>query len=50
MKASFNFIAYLVYIPIVIALTWYVAHILFKKQQGVHDRYFQWQAGYSAFD
>ena len=33
MKASFNFIAYLVYIPIVIALTWYVAHILFKNSK-----------------
>jgi uncharacterized membrane protein len=31
MKTSLNFIAYLVYLPIVIVLTWYVAHILFKN-------------------
>ena len=31
MKTSLNFIAYLVYLPIVILLTWYVAHILFKN-------------------
>ena len=31
MKTSLNFIAYLVYLPVVIVLTWYVAHILFKN-------------------
>lgn len=31
MKTSLNFIAYLVYLPIVLVLTWYVAHILFKN-------------------
>ena len=31
MKTSLNFIAYLIYLPIVIVLTWYVAHILFKN-------------------
>ncbi len=29
MKTSLNFTAYLIYLPIVILLTWYVAHILF---------------------
>jgi hypothetical protein len=33
MKTSFNFIAYLIYLPIVIVLTWYVAHILFKNSK-----------------
>ena len=33
MKTSFTFIAYLVYLPIVITLTWYVAHILFKNSK-----------------
>lgn len=28
---SFNFTAYLVYLPVVIFLTWYVAHTLFKN-------------------
>ncbi|ANE52061.1 hypothetical protein [Flavisolibacter tropicus] len=31
MNMSFNFTAYLVYLPIVIFLTWYVAHTLFKN-------------------
>jgi predicted PurR-regulated permease PerM len=33
MKTSFNLIAYLVYLPIVIVLTWYVAHTLFKNSK-----------------
>ena len=33
MKASFNFAAYLIYLPIVIALTWYVAYVLFKNSR-----------------
>jgi predicted PurR-regulated permease PerM len=33
MNTSFNFTAYLIYLPIVIALTWYVAHILFKNSK-----------------
>lgn len=33
MKTPLNFIAYLVYLPVVIALTWYVAHILFKNSK-----------------
>jgi hypothetical protein len=33
MKTSFNLIAYLVYLPIVITLTWYVAHTLFKNSK-----------------
>jgi hypothetical protein len=33
MKTSFNFIGYLIYLPIVIILTWYVAHILFKNSK-----------------
>lgn len=33
MKTSLNFIAYLIYLPIVILLTWYVAHILFKNSK-----------------
>jgi len=33
MKTSLNFIAYLVYLPIVILLTWYVAHTLFKNSK-----------------
>ena len=33
MKMSLNFIAYLVYLPIVILLTWYVAHTLFKNSK-----------------
>ena len=33
MNTSFNFIAYLIYLPVVITLTWYVAHILFKNSK-----------------
>jgi predicted PurR-regulated permease PerM len=33
MKTSLNFIAYIIYLPIVIVLTWYVAHILFKNSK-----------------
>jgi hypothetical protein len=33
MTQSFNFIAYMVYLPIVILLTWYVAHTLFKNSK-----------------
>lgn len=33
MKSSLNFVAYLVYLPIVILLTWYVAHTLFKNSK-----------------
>ncbi|RXK60461.1 hypothetical protein ESA94_08305 [Lacibacter luteus] len=33
MNTSFNFTAYLIYLPVVIALTWYVAHILFKNSK-----------------
>jgi hypothetical protein len=33
MKTSLNFIAYLFYLPIVIMLTWYVAHTLFKNSK-----------------
>lgn len=33
MKMSFNFTAYLIYLPLVIALTWYVAHTLFKNSK-----------------
>lgn len=33
MKASFNFTAYLIYLPIVISLTWYVAYVLFKNSR-----------------
>jgi hypothetical protein len=28
---TYNFIAYLIYLPIVIALTWYVAFVLFRN-------------------
>lgn len=31
MNESLNFTAYLIYLPIVIVLTWYVAHTLFKN-------------------
>lgn len=38
MKTSLNFLAYLIYLPIVIVLTWYVAHILFKNSKVfMHD-------------
>lgn len=33
MNASFNFTAYLIYLPVVITLTWYVAYILFKSSR-----------------
>ncbi|MEK7224648.1 MAG: hypothetical protein AAB221_03085 [Bacteroidota bacterium] len=33
MKPSLNFIAYLIYLPVVIVLTWYVAHTLFKNSK-----------------
>ncbi len=33
MKTDLNFIAYLIYLPIIVALTWYVAHILFKNSK-----------------
>jgi hypothetical protein len=31
MNTSFKMIAYMVYIPVVLTLTWYVAHTLFKN-------------------
>lgn len=33
MKTSLNFVAYLIYLPVVIFLTWYVAHTLFKNSR-----------------
>ncbi len=33
MKTSLNFTAYLIYLPVVVVLTWYVAHILFKNSK-----------------
>ena len=33
MKPSLNFTAYIIYLPIVIMLTWYVAHTLFKNSK-----------------
>jgi len=30
---SLNFVAYLIYLPLVIVLTWYVAHTLFKNSK-----------------
>ena len=30
---TYNFIAYLIYLPVVIILTWYVAHTLFKNSK-----------------
>jgi hypothetical protein len=33
MQPSYNFIAYLIYLPVVILLTWYVAHILFRNSK-----------------
>lgn len=33
MNASFNFTAYLIYLPVVIFLTWYVAYVLFKNSR-----------------
>jgi hypothetical protein len=33
MKTSLNFTAYLIYLPVVLVLTWYVAHTLFKNSK-----------------
>jgi hypothetical protein len=33
MKTSLNLLAYFIYLPIVIFLTWYVAHTLFKNSK-----------------
>ncbi len=33
MNTDFNFIAYVIYLPVIIALTWYVAHTLFKNSK-----------------
>ncbi|MEI9810184.1 MAG: hypothetical protein WDO16_21230 [Bacteroidota bacterium] len=33
MRTSLNLLAYLVYLPVVIILTWYVAHTLFKNSK-----------------
>ena len=33
MKTSLNLLAYFIYLPIVIVLTWYVAHTLFKNSK-----------------
>jgi predicted PurR-regulated permease PerM len=33
MKTDLNFIAYLIYLPIIVALTWYVAHTLFQNSK-----------------
>lgn len=33
MKPSLNFMAYLIYLPIMLLLTWYVAHTLFKNSK-----------------
>jgi hypothetical protein len=33
MNTSFNFIAYSIYLPVVIVLTWYVSHVLFKNSK-----------------
>ncbi len=33
MTTDFNFIAYLIYLPVIIVLTWYVAHTLFKNSK-----------------
>ncbi|MBL7723115.1 MAG: hypothetical protein JNK27_03155 [Chitinophagaceae bacterium] len=33
MNTTYNFTAYLIYLPVVILLTWYVAHILFKNSK-----------------
>jgi hypothetical protein len=33
MKTDLNFIAYLIYLPIIVSLTWYVAHTLFKNSK-----------------
>ena len=33
MRTSLNLVAYFIYLPVVIFLTWYVAHILFKNSK-----------------
>ena len=33
MEQSLNFTAYLIYLPIAIMLTWYVAHVLFRNSK-----------------
>lgn len=33
MNTSFTFAAYLIYLPVVISLTWYVAYVLFKNSR-----------------
>ncbi|MCW3464605.1 hypothetical protein [Chitinophaga nivalis] len=33
MYPNFNFTAYLIYLPVVIVLTWFVAHTLFKNSK-----------------
>lgn len=33
MNPSYHFIAYLIYLPVVIVLTWYVAHVLFRNSK-----------------
>lgn len=33
MKTSLNFTAYLIYLPVVLVLTWYVAHTLFNNSK-----------------
>ena len=33
MRSHLNFTAYLIYLPIVIVLTWYVAHVLFRNSK-----------------
>ena len=33
MNTDFNFIAYVIYLPVIIVLTWYVAHTLFKNSK-----------------
>jgi hypothetical protein len=33
MKTDFNFIAYVIYLPVIIVLTWYVARTLFKNSK-----------------
>ena len=33
MNTSLNLVAYLIYLPVVILLTWYVAHVLFQNSK-----------------
>ncbi len=33
MNTDFNFIAYVIYLPVIIVFTWYVAHTLFKNSK-----------------